>query len=203
MLAVDHDQRRRRIADVAVELIAREGLEATTIRRIAAEVGCSTTVVTHYFADKDQLLLWAFRALGERAGGPVDAVLARDPGDLTGALVAMAAADQAVLRHWRVYVAFWERAARDPAFAELQRVSVDIALERISEVIRNRNPDHGDIAGASRLLNALVQGISVQALADPGRWTAEQIRSALGQEVEMLLGPAAAYRPLAADGGLA
>ena len=189
MLAVDHEERRRRIAEVAIDLIAREGLEATTIRRIAAEVRCSTTVVTHYFSDKDQLLLWAFRALGQQAWAHVDAVIARDPTDLVGALVAMAAVDQKVLSSWRAYVAFWERAARDPVLAELQRASMDMALQRIEQVIRARNGERRDIAGASRLLNALVQGISVQALADPERWTAEQIGGALAHEDEMLLGP--------------
>lgn len=189
MLAVDHEERRRRIAEVAVDLIAREGLEATTIRRIAAEVRCSTTVVTHYFSDKDQLLLWAFRALGERAWEHVDAVIARDPADLVGALVCMAAVDQSVRRGWRAYVAFWERAARDPVLSGLQRMSTEMALQRIAAVIRARNGERGDIGRASRLLNALVQGISVQALADPDGWTPEEIRGALAHEVDMLLGP--------------
>jgi AcrR family transcriptional regulator len=189
MLAVDHEERRRRIAEVAVDLIAREGLEATTIRRIAAEIRCSTTIVTHYFSDKHQLLLWAFQALAQQGWERVDAAIARDPADLVGALVAMAAADQKVMRSWRVYVAFWERAARDPALAELQRRYVAKALERIGELIRAAYGERGDAAAAGRLLNALVQGISVQALADPDYWTAEQIRSALAREVELLLGP--------------
>lgn len=189
MLAVDHEERRRRIAEVAVDLIAREGLEATTIRRIAAEVRCSTTIVTHYFADKHQLLLWTFKALTQQAWEHVDAVIAEDPGDLIAVLVTMAAADQKVLRSWRVYVAFWERAARDPVFADLQRQSLQFAMQRIGNVIRTAYGERSDIASLSRLLNALVQGISVQALADPDHWTPELIREALVHEVEMLLGP--------------
>jgi len=64
-MPVSHDDHRRHIADVTVGIIAREGLEAATVRRIAAEVGCSTTVITHYFSDKHELLLWTYRLLGE------------------------------------------------------------------------------------------------------------------------------------------
>jgi hypothetical protein len=46
-MALDHDKRRRDIAWITIDLIAREGLEAATIRRIAAEAGCNTTAITH------------------------------------------------------------------------------------------------------------------------------------------------------------
>jgi hypothetical protein len=38
----------------------------------------------------------------------------------------------------------------------------------------------------------MIQGISVQALANPELWTAERIRGAVIDQVGMLLGPAAA-----------
>ena len=40
-------------------VIARDGLDAASVRRVAAEAGSSTTVVTHYFADKQALLVAA------------------------------------------------------------------------------------------------------------------------------------------------
>ena len=56
MRSVDHEQRRLRIAEFAINLIAAEGLSAATVRRIAADAGFSTTAITHYFADKQELL---------------------------------------------------------------------------------------------------------------------------------------------------
>jgi hypothetical protein len=46
-MALDHDKRRRDIAWITIDVIAREGLEAATIRLIAAEAGCNTTAITH------------------------------------------------------------------------------------------------------------------------------------------------------------
>ena len=47
----------QKIAEVAVEVIACEGMDAATVRNIAARAGYSTTIITHYFNDKDELLL--------------------------------------------------------------------------------------------------------------------------------------------------
>lgn len=74
---VDHEQRRRDIADLAVRLIARYGIQGVTIRQLAAAAECSTAALTHYFRTKEQLLLFTFRhasdrhleTFGEPAGG--------------------------------------------------------------------------------------------------------------------------------------
>jgi TetR/AcrR family transcriptional regulator, transcriptional repressor of bet genes len=191
MLAVDHDERRRRIAEVTVDVISREGLEAATIRRIAAELGGPTKIITHYFADKQQLLDWVYRSLAEQSRRYLDEVVARDPADLVAALMAMTAVDQNQIMLWRVYVAFWDRAARDPFFADLQRTQIDLALKRIADVIRARNGERQDLESKSQRLNALVQGISLLALADQERWSPERTRATLADEVALLLGSAA------------
>jgi AcrR family transcriptional regulator len=191
MLAVDHDERRRRIAEVTVDVIAREGLEAATIRRIAAELGGPTKIITHYFADKQELLVWAYRSLAEQHERYLTEVIARDPTDIVAALMAMTAVDESHAQLWRVYVAFWDRAARDPFFAELQRMQIDLALKRIAEIIRARNGEREDVESVSQRLNALVQGISLLAMAEKERWTPERTRDTLAAEVDVLLGRAA------------
>jgi len=188
MLAVDHDERRRRIAQVTVDVIAREGLEAATIRRIAAELGGPTKIVTHYFADKQEMLVWTYRSLSEQSQLYIKEVIARDPTDIVGVLMAMTAIDESQTLLWRVYLAFWDRAARDPFFADLQRTQIDLALKVIAEVIRARNGDRPDLTSVSQRLNALVQGISILALAEKERWSVERTRSTLADEVEILLG---------------
>jgi AcrR family transcriptional regulator len=192
MLAVDHDERRRRIAEVTVDVIAREGLEAATIRRIAAELGGPTKIITHYFADKQELLVWAYRSLAEQSERYLTEVIARDPTDIVSALMAMTAVDESQTLLWRVYIAFWDRAARDLFFAELQRTQINLALKRIAEIIRARNGEREDVESVSQRLNALVQGISLLALADRERWSPERVRGTLADEVEVVLGRASA-----------
>ena len=59
---VDVEQRRAELADAAARLIARSGIEAATMREVAAEAGLTTGALTHYFADKHELLLTTFQA---------------------------------------------------------------------------------------------------------------------------------------------
>ena len=188
MAAVDHDERRRRIAEVTVDVIAREGLEAATIRRIAAELGGPTKIITHYFADKQEMLVWAYRVISERSQHYVSEVVTRDSTDIVGALMAMTAIDGFQTQLWRVYIAFWDRAARDPFFADLQREQIDLALKVIADILRARNGDRPDLESISQRLNALVQGISILALAEKDRWSVERTRRTITDEVELLLG---------------
>ena len=61
---VDHEARRAEVAAVAADLIAQRGLDGVSVRDVAAAGGYSTTVVTHYFASKRELLLHAYRSAG-------------------------------------------------------------------------------------------------------------------------------------------
>lgn len=66
---VDHEQRRALLADALWRIAERDGLAAATVRHVAAEAGVSVGLVQHYFATKDQMLLFALRWVGEEFGG--------------------------------------------------------------------------------------------------------------------------------------
>ena len=167
MATLDHDERRRRIAEVVVDVIASEGLDAATVRRIAAAVGYSTTVVTHYFADKHDLLLSAYHIMSEIAASRFEKTYGRDPTDLVGYLISMSALDNADLAYWRTFIAIWDRSLRDPAFAAELHSWTDEALVRIQAFIKARNPQCTDTDRIARRLFALIYGISVQLVFDP------------------------------------
>lgn len=184
---VDHDERRRRIAEVAVDVIAREGLSAATVRRIADEAGFSTTAITHYFADKQELLNWTFEVLAAHGIEVFDTAEAQASDDIVGCLMTMTAHSPSTVRRWRAYLAFWDQAARDPVFAVQHRASTQAGLDCIARVVRLRLGDRADVARISRLLSAVVQGISLQVLVEQDEWTLEKVRSLLTEEVEMVL----------------
>ncbi|MGH3041630.1 MAG: TetR/AcrR family transcriptional regulator, partial [Gaiellaceae bacterium] len=65
---VDHEARRADLGEAVWRVALRHGLEEATLREIAAEAGWSTGVLSHYFADKDDLVRFAFHLVVERAG---------------------------------------------------------------------------------------------------------------------------------------
>lgn len=53
------ESRRARIADAVLELGSREGIERVTLRAVAAEAGVSMGQIQHYFASREDMLLYA------------------------------------------------------------------------------------------------------------------------------------------------
>ena len=112
---VDHQARRAEVAAVAADLIARRGLDVS-VRDVAAAGGYSTTVVTHYFASKRELLLHAYRS----AGFATEERLAAKRG-LFGICEAILPLDEPRRRTWQTWFAFWGAAVADEELAALQR----------------------------------------------------------------------------------
>lgn len=55
---VDHDEKRKQIAEAAWNIIREEGVEKASIRRVAAEAGMSSGALRHYFSTQDEMLLF-------------------------------------------------------------------------------------------------------------------------------------------------
>jgi AcrR family transcriptional regulator len=65
---VDHQERRRQIADALLRTAAARGLHATGMREVAAEAGVSLRLVQYYFGTKEELLLAGMQHLAARFG---------------------------------------------------------------------------------------------------------------------------------------
>lgn len=73
---VDHEARRRAIAEAIFEVIGSRGLEAVSLRDVAAQAGVSMGAVQHYFASKEQMLLFALGHMRDRVLARMQAGLA-------------------------------------------------------------------------------------------------------------------------------
>ena len=188
---VDHDARRREVAEVAARLIAQVGVERVTVRELAKAAGYSTAIVSHYFADKRQLLLFTYQAAARAAQARVDAILKDAPDDLIGSIEALLPLDEARHREWQVWLSFWGMAIGDPEFAAEQRRRVLVTRKRIEKVLRamaakGTLPADADFDLIARELLTVVNGLAVQAGFDPADWPPERQHRVLLQAVEPL-----------------
>ena len=69
--------RRIEVSEAAWKVIVREGLDRTSMRAIARELDCTTGVVTHYFRDKQELILFALDRVTEKLKQAMEEVAAR------------------------------------------------------------------------------------------------------------------------------
>lgn len=153
-----------------------------TIREVAAAAGFSTTIVTHYFASKRELLLYTYQAAAGRAQARVDRVLGEDGGDLQGYLEALLPLDRESLRDWRVYFAFWQIASIDTGFAKEQRRRMLQVREIIAGIVEARSESVQASEVARHLLTVLL-GVAVQAIFDQKGWSAARQKAFVADEI--------------------
>lgn len=172
---VDHDRRRDEVAAVAADVLATAGLDSSTIRDVADAGGWSTTRVTHYFANKDELLTHTLeRSITARTDAIRSATEAgADP--LRAVVEQLLPLDDERRRTWRLWLAFWGRAMGSPELAEVQRRRQTQLVAMVERALDPRLPHDADARRreAQRLV-ALIDGVSVQAVFAPDEWPAEQ-----------------------------
>lgn len=65
---VDHQERRREIADAVSRIASERGLQGVTFREVAGEAGVSVALVQHYFGSKENLLFATMEIQSQRLG---------------------------------------------------------------------------------------------------------------------------------------
>ncbi|MBU5421505.1 TetR family transcriptional regulator [Cellulomonas hominis] len=154
--------RRDRIIDACLDVIAADGVDGTSHRRVAAAAGVPLGSMTYHFAGRDELLREAF---GRFAGTVADRFVARmgevEPGDREGgarAVVEIIRSDvfpdarDLVLTH-----ELYTLAAREPAYRTLTNAWMArsrAALERCFD------------PATARVLDALIEGLTIHRALD-------------------------------------
>ena len=195
MARLSPDERRQAILDATLVVARRQGLGATTVRDVAAEMGTSSGLVHHYFASMDEVLAAAFE---QAAGG--DLVRARQR--IASEADAVAQLDQFIESYapaqsdWtmQLWLDAWAEAARRPA---VQRVSRRLNREwqaLVRSIVEAGiatgvfASDDSD-ASAWRLLSVL-DGLALQVVAHRALITREEVvqwsRSAAEHELGLI-----------------
>ena len=158
------DERRDRIRRAACDLLLASGFDAVTHRKVAARADVALGSVGYYFGGRDELLVAAVEALAEPWLEAARAVAAEPPDDLADALVRLVAGD-ADRDELRVQYERLVQSTRMPALAARTTAWTDELIELAHGVLENAR--HTTLT--PRAAVALVDGLLLQYLADPGR----------------------------------
>lgn len=190
---VDHEERREEVIGAVWRVIARDGLDASTIRSIAKEVGSSAGILAHYFKDKDDILTSALRLSHKR----IDERWNRKLAGLKG----MAALRELVLDNLpldeerdletRLEISYWARSltrdevreVQDKEASRLYRRMVGLVAEaqRAGEIGEAETPEE-----ITERLLALIDGFSLHAILHPQRVTRALQTELIGRELDRL-----------------
>ena len=167
-------------------------MAGANLRDVAAEAGLTTGSLTHYFADKRELLLFTLNASLDKRRAHRPVVDTGDTlDDLRQLLDSVLPIDDDVRLHWIVTLAFAAQAAGDSELAAVQRDeyrrfrrNVRGFLDR--GVAAGRLRGDLDVDQEAEWLIAVVDGIAVQSLFDPERWPSDHQRTHLTRAIEAL-----------------
>lgn len=185
---VDHEARREEVAEIAATLIARDGLKGLKLREVARLAGYSTSIVSHYFEGKHDLLLAAYRM---RMEGTVARVRQFSQGGarLVDSLAQVLPLDPDRIDSWRIWLAFWGLASADEPFLHEQRLRSREAVDLFQTAIVNAGamPDGEQTRLVAQALLSSAAGVATQAVYDPENWPPERQIAILTLMVESLI----------------
>lgn len=196
---VDHDERRRIIVEALWRVVARDGAHEVSVRHVAAEAGMPKSSIGHYVGTMPQLLGLAVDQLVQEN---TDFIVSLDLLDLDADKVAEVLCTLVPVSERRrhmsgVWMLLAAQAGADPEFAEvLHRLNASVS-DGLADLLRGMRQrglfdSSRDIDVEVRRLHALIDGLALQCMTDPGLRSETDVRAILGVEVARLAEPTSA-----------
>ena len=167
-----HDERRLNALSATLRVIARDGLEQTTVRGIAKEAGCSAGSLAHYFADKEDILRQALELADSQIVKRISKIVSQTEPDiaLREVLAQVLPIDNERSVELTLDVNFWGRALIHPELRGLEHNDHDrwraIVLEMVTKIaVTNHISQSAE--NLTDILVAFLDGLGLQALIYP------------------------------------
>lgn len=193
-VSVDHDVRRREVAEAVWRVLAGTGFAGLSLRAVAREMDATTGLLTHYFRTKRELVQHALEVVHERTAPRMQEAETPDRG-LAGLRVRLRAvlvddAEATVLS--KVWVGFWDLALADAELGRGEAARYERWRDRLRPLV-DEAIDAGELVGDREtvvdILTAFTHGLVVQALFDPDRFPAERQYDVLDALLAALVSP--------------
>lgn len=191
----DHAARRDEIARVAGRVIASRGLEQVTLRDVAAALGVTTGVLTHYFPSKEALLRHTKDLAFDEAYARARAAAVSGPPGLArvqAVVLSLLPLDRAGRLRWRLLVAFFGGAVGSAALrrSHARRMARWYAL--FAEVVTplaaaGMLPPSADPRRIAAALALFVEGVAIHAVVTAPEPSAAWQRAFVREQVRWLV----------------
>lgn len=190
---VDHEKQRHIVAQAALRVIQKFGLEQATVRNIAKEAGLSVGSMRHYFSTQVELFAFCMDLYAQRVQKRVAELTVEKPflPDLKQLLLQFLPVDEERTKEMEVWFLFNSKVMIYP---ELKKVNEEMqnGLYRTAEFVietlveSNLAKSGLDAALEAEKLYALVDGLAIHQLMQPGRLSPERLEYLLNQHLSSL-----------------
>lgn len=174
-------------------MLAEHGFGGLTLRAVAAAMGASTGLVTHYFTGKRELITHALDILETRTvrRPRLTAPAPGLPALRTHVLNILPLTPDGTAMN-RIWIGSWDVALSDPQLLEAQTLRYEriraILRESIVDAARLGQLPPGDPDSLATTVLSFTHGLVVQALFDPARFPAERQTELADEFLALLAG---------------
>ncbi|MFD9888989.1 TetR/AcrR family transcriptional regulator [Amycolatopsis sp. NPDC059027] len=199
---VDPEARRLAIAEAVFRVIRRDGLDQASLRAVAEEAGLVIGSVRHYFANHEELIVFAMRTLTRRTAARIAARADQLLGDTTpgseasldqttellGELLPL---DETRRAEAEVWLAFSAAARIRPGIAaetaQLHEGTRLLTRRSLAEAEKRGSLGAGlDLDLEAERLAALLDGLTLGGISHPDRVTPDLMRAVVRRHLETL-----------------
>ncbi|TDD49314.1 TetR family transcriptional regulator [Nonomuraea terrae] len=167
----DHEARRRDVSAAVWQVMATRGFAGLTLRAVAAELGATTGLLTHYFPTKQALVEYALDLLEQRTASRPRRHAGKGLAALRDALLDILPLTPEATDSNRIWVSSWDAALSDPdlstGYARKYAQSRDRLSERVAAAQELGELPPGDPLHIAVGAQSFILGLVVQALFDP------------------------------------
>ena len=188
-----YDDRRIEIAKAAWQVTVREGLERTSMRAIAQELGSSTGVVTHYFRNKEDLTLFALEQVFENTLEHMEACAHGLKGisSLEQMIFSVLPLETSDIDDWKVWIAFLGYSVGRDHLVQAHRKRYELIHKILSKELTDLKTagllqTDLDVSLEANALIALVDGIGAGVVINPKQFSVEQQKYIVKQHINAL-----------------
>lgn len=190
---VNHEQKRKIIAEAAWSIIEKEGIEKASIRRVATEAGMSPGALRHYFSTKDEMLLFVieyYLEMGKKrsdnknwSDDPLQAV--------EEVLLELVPIDQ----ERKIEISVWWIFALRSLTSEVLKDKKDEMTDGIYNLaasmieilaLKKKLSDSVNVELEKSRLSALLEGLSFHTLLRPDLYTPTKVKEVIHYHIESL-----------------
>ena len=184
---VDVEATKMRIVKATWDVITTKGIQSVSMRRVASAAGCTSGLITHHFADKDELVTYAYEVVLDKMIADA-ATRVREEHNVRDKLWAAVEAIEPSTPQMKqltiVLINFWAQAAFNPGFAARCRQDYKRWRALIARTIREgiaagELRRDTDIQALTDTITLLSDGLSVGMTLTPTVYSARHRRTIL------------------------
>jgi len=184
---VSHAKRRSLIATVVKRIVAESGMESVTVRNVAREAGFSSTIVSHYFRNKHDLLTFTYGSIRTRAIEMIEEAFNRNV-DVLGCFETLLPINEANLADWQAWFGFWGKTTSDPGLAAERVANVEATNQLFQRILnhakkRGELPEQLDTTVHAKRIQMFINGLASFVVMNPAAWPPAAQRAVLEAEI--------------------